>query len=109
MASPVPDGAQDALLCLCTRIFPFPIPKGKKSPGLYAKAFAAMGTPPSTTATMEAIDNLRNQFLDEILQQKPNQASVASAADRYAPQVHRIIHSIDASVSCMVSNQMELR
>ena len=99
MASAVPDGAQEALLLLATRVFPFPIPKGKKSPGLYTKAFAAAGTPAATTATMEAIDKLRNEFLDEVIQQKPNQAAIAAAVDRYAPQLHRIIHSIDASVS----------
>lgn len=95
----IPDGAQDALLTLITRVFPFPIPKGKKAPGLFAKAFAAAGTPQATTATMDAIDNLRNAFLDEVCQQTPYQAGVSAAADRYAPQLHRIIKSIDSSVS----------
>jgi hypothetical protein len=94
----IPDGAQDALLILATLVYPFPLPKGKKGGAAFAKAFSATGTPAATTATMESIDKLREEFVDEVSKPKPSMTAVSSAADRYAPQLHRIIQSIDASV-----------
>lgn len=63
------------------------------------QAFAAPGTPAATTATMESIDKLRDELIEEVSRAKVNQPGVATAVNRYAPQLHRIIQSIDASVS----------
>ena len=48
---------------------------------------------------MESIDKLRDELIEEVSRAKVNQPGVAAAVDRYAPQLHRIIQSIDASVS----------
>lgn len=48
---------------------------------------------------MESIDKLRDELINEVSKAKMNQPGVAAAVDRYAPQLHRIIQSIDASVS----------
>lgn len=126
-SSYIPDGAQEALLTLMTLVYPCPLPKGRKlaaSGCSFSKvrrtkrkemivgpirrpphahttdqAFAAPGTPAATTATMESIDKLRDEMIDEVSRAKINQPGVAVAVDRYAPQLHRIIQSIDASVS----------
>ena len=67
------------------------------------QAFAAPGTPAATTATMESIVKLRDELIYEVIKAKASQPGVAAAVDRYAPQLHRIIQSIDASVSlCML-------
>ena len=41
----------------------------------------------------------RDEMIDELSKAKANQPGIAAAVDRYAPQLHRIIQSIDASVS----------
>jgi hypothetical protein len=46
---------------------------------------------------MESIDKLRDEMIDELSKAKVSQPGVAAAVDRYAPQLHRIIQSIDAS------------
>jgi len=48
---------------------------------------------------MESIDKLRDEMIEELSKAKVNQPGVAAGVDRYAPQLHRIIQSIDASVS----------
>lgn len=93
----IPDGAQDALIIISSIIYAFPLPKSKKMGAFFAKAFAAEGTPAATTVTMQSIDKLRDEFIDEISKAKVNPNGVSAAADRYAPQLHRIIQSIDAS------------
>jgi hypothetical protein len=97
MAAPPLDPTLESLLALSTIVYPMPIPKGKKGVA-YSKAFAAPGTPAATTAAMEKVEQLRNQFLDEILAHTPNHAAISAAADRYVPELHRIIASIDGSV-----------
>lgn len=63
------------------------------------QAFAAPGTPAATTASLESIDKLRDEVMEELGKAKPNPPGISAAVDRYAPQLHRIIQSIDASVS----------
>jgi hypothetical protein len=100
MASTIlPDGLQDSLLTLCTLVYPLPLPRGKKSGAAFAKAFSSVGTPEATTSIMEGIDKVRQEFVDDVSKLKVSPAAVSTAADRYAPQLHRIIQSIDASVS----------
>lgn len=70
---------------------------------LSEQAFAAPGTPAATTATMESIDKLRDEMMEELGRAKANPPGIAAAVDRYAPQLHRIIQSIDASVSRVIS------
>lgn len=92
------DPAKDSLLTLASLVFPFHLPKGKKSIA-YAKSFIVSDMPQETLRALELADQQRNQFLDEVLAPRENPAAIAAAAERYIPSLHRIITSIDASVS----------
>jgi hypothetical protein len=90
--------SQVSLVRLSTLVFRFPLPKGKKTVN-FKKAFATATTPQATVTAMEQADTYRSQFLDEALVNRINYPAVAAGAERYIPLLHRIIASIDASVS----------
>lgn len=99
------EGSNECFIRLATLIFPFPLPKAKKSV-IYSRAFANPNTPKETTLVMEQADHLRDQVLDELLQNRPNNPAVTNTTERYIPVLHRIIASIDSSVSGLFMEQL---
>jgi hypothetical protein len=92
------DPVKESILRIASLVYQFHLPKGKKNI-FYGKSFILTDMPQATVSALEQADTLRNRFMDEVLAPNENPPAISAAAEKYIPALHRIITSIDASVS----------